>query len=91
VAHGASCGLCESGTLQALGAFEGQRTGDVEPGQDVWLCYFVAGQVVFSTQPDIALDESTALAYCDLCEQDMREARGLTSDVPIFVNLVHKT
>jgi hypothetical protein len=75
--------------LPDLGTFRGQYTEDVNPGEDAWQWRFAAGQVAFSTKPDTALDASTAIGYCGLCEQDMREARGLDPDTKIYVRLIH--
>lgn len=81
--NGAECGICEA--PPELGAFKGQYTDDAHPGEDAWRWRFVAGQILFSTSRNIALDGSTLLRYCGLCEQDMRQERGLKPDAPIRV------
>jgi hypothetical protein len=83
VDDGAECGICEA--PPELGNFEGQFTDDAQPGEDAWRWRFVAGQVLFSTSRNIALDGSTPLRYCGPCEQDMREERGLKPDALIRV------
>jgi hypothetical protein len=83
VDDGAECGICEA--PPELGTFEGQFTDDAQPGEDAWRWCFVAGQVLFSTSRNIALDGSTPLRYCGPCEQDMREERGLKPDALIRV------
>jgi hypothetical protein len=79
--------LC--GESPKLGSFLGQYTDDAEAGADAWRWVFDAGQVVFSTRPSIALDESTAVLYCSSCGQDMRQERELAPETPIFVNLLN--
>lgn len=84
--HDVGCGICE--TPPGLGTFQGQYTDDVEAPHDAWRWRFEAGQVLFSTDPSNVLDDTTELGYCGLCEQDMREARGIAPNTPIHVTLL---
>jgi hypothetical protein len=86
VNQGAGCGICTE--PPTLGAFQGQYTDDVEPGVDAWRWRFEAGQMLFTTDPGIALDESSAIPYCGPCGNDMREERGLSLDTPLLVTLL---
>lgn len=86
--NGAGCGIC--GMPPQLGTFQGQHTDDAPPGHDAWRWHFEAGQILFSTEPLIVLDDSEPIEYCGSCEQDMREDRGLSPNTPIYVNLLYK-